>query len=546
MPAPTLRPITDVARDFRLPPDAVMAYGATMAKVQSRALEQPARPGRLVLVSAITPTVSGEGKTTIAIALAMALRRRGRPATVVLREPSLGPVFGIKGGGTGGGRATVEPADRVNLHFTGDMHAVTAAHNLLAAMLDNDLHFGAVSGLDARRVHWPRVLDVEDRALRHVMVGLGGHSGGVPRESQFAITAASEIMAALCLAGSHDDLRARLGRIIVGQRADGTDVTADDLQAADAMSVLLRDALLPNLVQTSEGDPALVHGGPFANIAHGAPSVLSTQLALHYGHDVIVEGGFGFDLGGEKFLHIVCPQGGFWPRSVVLVVTVQALQAHGGGADEAALLRGLGHLGRQIANVRAFGLEPIVAINVFDRADGVLHDRIELYCREHGVPVARCTGYADGSAGALALADVLSAALDAIDAAPPLPRALYAADAPYHVKIGTIARTLYGARDVRLSAAAARECERLEASGHGGLPVCIAKTALSLSADPDAGGLPEPFEAHIDAVQLQAAAGFVIAHMGGTEVMPGLPREPGAVHLRLLPDGSITGLMRDR
>jgi formate--tetrahydrofolate ligase len=540
-----LRPIRDVALQLGLDSDDLIQYGDDKAKIRLAALDrEPRRLGRLVLVSAITPTRGGEGKTTVAIALAMAMRALGRNSAVALREPSLGPVFGVKGGGTGGGAAQVLPADDINLHFTGDLHAVTAAHNLLAALVDNELHFGSPSGLRARRISWPRVLDVDDRALRNVVTGLGGNADGVPRESRFDITAASEVMAVLCLADSSADLRARLGRMVVGQRDDLSDVTADDLGAADAMHALLKDALLPNLVQDTEGGPAFVHGGPFANIAHGCSSVLSTKLALRYADEVVTEAGFGFELGGEKFLDIKCRQAGLWPRCVVLVVTTQALEAHGGGSGPAAVARGLAHLDRQIANVRAFGLEPVVALNVFAQVPEHLYTQVEAHCREQGLVAARCTGFTAGGSGATELAERVLAALNATDGTPPRLRFLYDLDAPYLEKLNVVARTMYGASGVSLSSGATRELARLTAAGHGALPICIAKTPLSLSTDPDVIGVPTPFDAHVTQVRLAAGAGFVVALMGAIETMPGLPRDPAARRVRVGADGRVAGLMQ--
>ncbi|NBC95943.1 MAG: formate--tetrahydrofolate ligase, partial [Deinococcus-Thermus bacterium] len=408
--APSLRPIDDVARELGLDPDAVLPLGRDKAKVElpEGAPPAPDDPGRLVLVSAIGPTKAGEGKTTVSVGLTDGLRRIGRRVALCLREPSLGPVFGIKGGGTGGGRAQVEPATDINLHFTGDLHAVTTAHDLLAALIDTDLHFGGASGLTPDRVTWPRVLDVNDRALRKIVVSSGRPA---ERASRFDITAASEIMAVLALAESLDDLRERLARIVVGTREDGSAVTAQDLGAVDAMLALLRDALKPNLVQTREGAPAFVHAGPFGNIAHGCSSVVATRLAMRHAQEVITEAGFGFDLGGEKFLHIKMRQSGLWPRAVVLVATVRALRSHGEGDLE----RGLAHLDRQLANVAAFGLPAVVAINVFADDDEDDLRSIEDRCRQLSVPAARITSFAEGGAGGEGLARELVRLLDATD-----------------------------------------------------------------------------------------------------------------------------------
>jgi formate--tetrahydrofolate ligase len=535
-----LRPILDVARDLGLDPDTVRPLGRHKAKVElppAGAPDEPARHGRLVLVSAIGPTKAGEGKTTVSVGLTDGLRRIGRKVALCLREPSLGPVFGIKGGGTGGGRAQVEPATDINLHFTGDLHAITAAHNLLAAMIDTDLHFGGASGLTPERVTWPRVLDVNDRALRKIVVSAGRET---ERTTRFDITAASEIMAVLALAESLDDLRARLARIVVGTREDGGDVTADDVGAVDAMMALLRDALEPNLVQTREGAPAFVHGGPFGNIAHGCSSVVATRTALRHASEVVTEAGFGFDLGGEKFLDIKMRQSGLWPRAVVLVATVRALAAHG----EGDLQRGLAHLDRQLANVRAFGLPAVVAINVFANDDENDLRTLERACEEAGVPSARITSFADGGAGGEALAGRVLEVLDAGDAAPPRPCFLYPDEMPLADKIRTLATRLYGAGSVTFREGAQRALEALTEAGHGRLPVCVAKTHLSFSGDPKGGGLAEGFDLEVRAVRLSAGAGFVVPLIGRIVTMPALPRDPAAKHVRVAPDGTISGLMQ--
>jgi formate--tetrahydrofolate ligase len=537
--APSLRPIDDVARELGLDPDSVLPLGRDKAKVELPVgpPETPGDPGRLVLVSAIGPTKAGEGKTTVSVGLTDGLRRIGRRVALCLREPSLGPVFGIKGGGTGGGRAQVEPATDINLHFTGDLHAVTTAHDLLAALIDTDLHFGGASGLTPDRVTWPRVLDVNDRALRKIVLSSGRPA---ERTSRFDITAASEIMAVLALAESLDDLRARLARIVVGTREDGSAVTAQDLGAVDAMLALLRDALKPNLVQTREGAPAFVHAGPFGNIAHGCSSVVATRLAMRHAQEVITEAGFGFDLGGEKFLHIKMRQSGLWPRAVVLVATVRALRSHGDGDLE----RGLAHLDRQLANVAAFGLPAVVAINVF--ADDEENDlrAIEDRCRRLDAPAARITSFAEGGAGGEGLARELVRLLDATDGDASEPTFLYDADAPLDAKIAAVATRIYGAGEVTLAERAQADLEALRASGHDRLPVCIAKTHLSFSGDPKAGGLAEGFPLEIRRLRLSSGAGFVVALAGRIVTMPALPRDPAAKHVRVESDGTIRGLMQ--
>jgi formate--tetrahydrofolate ligase len=547
-----MRPITQVAEELGLHADDVIPYGRDKAKIDLAALARPRRgAGRLVLVSAITPTPAGEGKTTVSVGLAMGMRRLGRRVALALREPSLGPVFGMKGGATGGGRAQVTPADQINLHFTGDLHAITSAHNLLAAMVDNDLHFGGRSGLDPRHVTWGRALDMNDRALRDVVIGLGGHSGGVPRETRFDITAASEVMAILCLADSRADLRARLARIVVGRGVGGKPVTAEAIGAADAMAALLCDALSPNLVQTLEGGPALVHGGPFGNIAHGCSSLLATRLAMHQADDVVTEAGFGFSLGGEKFLDIKCRTGGFWPRCVVLVATLRALKVHGGvpadraaAEDGAALDRGLEHLAHHLGSIHAFGLVPVVALNVFGADAEAELNRVEAFCTERGVPAARTTGFASGGAGAEALAAEVGRILDATDASPPTPRFLYGLEETYEQKLRAVARTVYGADDVALRPSAAAALARFADSGHAHLPVCVAKTHLSLSDDPKRVGRPRGFTVTVRDVRLSAGAGFVVALLGDILTMPGLPREPAALRIRVDDDGRIRGLMQ--
>ncbi len=552
-----MRPITEVATELGLSPEHVIPYGRDKAKIELAALSGPPKgAGRLILVSAINPTPAGEGKTTTSIGLAMAMRRRGKRAVLCLREPSLGPVFGIKGGGTGGGKATLVPSNEINLHFTGDLHAITSAHNLLSAMIDNSLHFresiAGAPGLDPRKVTWGRALDMNDRALRSVLVGLGGVNGGVPREERFDITAASEVMAIVALAQDHADLQARLARIRIGESLDKRPLTAGDLGAEGAMTALLRDALLPNLVQTAEGGPAFVHAGPFANIAHGCNSVLATRLGLQYGDYVVTEGGFGLDLGGEKFLDIKCRALGAWPRAIVLVATLRALKMHGGAPvarcgepDSAALERGLDHLAKHLETCAAFGLPAVVAINVFptDTEDELA--LVQSHAKALGAIMARCEGYARGGEGGEALADAVTSVVDASDTAPPRPRHLYELSEPAEEKIRHVARTVYGAREVLFSAAASRELQRARELGYGELPVCMAKTQLSLSDDPARRGRPRDFDVTVREVRIAAGAGFLVALTGDIMTMPGLPREPAARRVKLLDDGRITGLMQN-
>jgi formate--tetrahydrofolate ligase len=535
--SPAPRPIAELARECDLGPGDLRLFGADMAKLEwaglARLRAHP--PGRLVLVSAINPTRAGEGKTTVSIGLGQGLRRLGRRAALALREPSLGPVFGIKGGGTGGGRSKLEPSARINLHFTGDLHAVTAAHNLLAALVDNALHFPGEVRLDSRQVLWRRVLDMNDRFLRQVVVGLGGRAHGLPREAAFDITAASEVMALLCLAEDVADLKRRLGRILVGFDQTGAAVTAGRLGAAGAMAALLHDAVLPNLVQTTEGVPAFVHGGPFGNIAHGCNSVLATRAALGAAEYAVTEAGFGFDLGAEKFFDIKCRSAGLWPAAVVLVVTVRALQAHGRGD----LGRGLEHLDQHLESVRRFGFDPVVAINVFpDDAEGDLA-MLERACAERGCSVARSRGFVEGGAGCVELAERVVEAC-ARHASPP--RFLYPLDAAPEAKIAAIARAIYGAREVELEREARADLERVRALGYAGLPVCVAKTHLSLSDDPRLLGRPRDHVLTLRAVRISAGAGYLLALAGDIVTMPGLPAHPAAHGIDLGEDGEIVGL----
>lgn len=556
-----MRPIADVAAELGLDPEDVLPYGRDKAKIDLAALSRAKKgKGQLVLVSAITPTPAGEGKTTTSIALAMGLRRIGVKAVPALREPSLGPVFGVKGGGTGGGKAQLVPANEINLHFTGDLHAITAAHNLLAAIVDNELHWfdgPAKEGdapkekrLDPRRVTWRRALDMNDRALRNVLVGMGGRNGGVLRETGFDITAASEIMAILCLASSLDDLRARLGRIVVGRGFDQKPITAADLGADAAMTALLKDALLPNLVQTAEGGPAIVHGGPFANIAHGCSSILSTRMALHHADVVVTEGGFGFDLGGEKFLDIKCRVGDLWPDALVMVATLRALKFHGGvdaksaGApNRDALDRGLANLERHLETARFFGLRTVVAINAFDTDPEEEIALVRERCGKLGVPVELSRGFAQGGEGALELAKTVSGVL--AQPSERKPRFSYELTQSYAEKIDAIARNVYGAEGADIDPAARAQLDQIEKSGYVGLPVCMAKTQLSVSDDPKKQGRPTGFRVTVREARLSAGAGFVVALLGDVMTMPGLPKVPAARNVRIEADGTVRGLMQN-
>ncbi len=542
------RPIAALAEQLAIQPDEWRPYGWDIAKLDPAILAGPRRrsgPARLLLVSAITPTPAGEGKTTTSIGLADGLARLGASVCLALREPSLGPIFGMKGGATGGGRATLVPADRINLHFTGDFHAITSAHNLLAALLDNHLYWGNALRIDPRRVLWRRVLDMNDRALRNTIVGLGGSLEGVPRETGFDITAASEVMAMLCLARDAGDLRERIERLLVAFTYDGDPVTAGSLDAAGAMLALLRDALWPNLVQSAEGVPALVHGGPFANIAHGCNSVLATRMALQLADWVVTEAGFGFDLGAEKFFDIKCRTAGLDAQAVVLVATVRALKLHGGvpladleRPDADAVRRGLPNLDKHIENIGHFGERPVVALNRFgaDRDDEIAI--VAEHCAGLGVPFAVSDHFARGGEGATALAEVVREQATRRDT--PF-RPLYALDASFPDKVLAIASRMYGARSVLLTREAERDLREVRRLGYEDLPVCIAKTPASLSDDPKRRGRPRDFDVSVRRIQIHAGAGFLVALTGDILRMPGLPRHPlaGAIDLR---DGEIVGL----
>ena len=541
-------PIGDVAAGLGLAAEDLHIYVREMAKVDLSVLERPrSRPGepRLVLVSAITPTPAGEGKTTTSIGLAQAMAKLGESVCLALREPSLGPCMGVKGGATGGGYSQIVPADRINLHFTGDFHAITSAHNLLAALLDNHLYFGNALRIDPRRILWRRVLDMNDRALRNAIVGLGGAKEGVPRETGFDITAASEVMAMLCLATGAEDLRARIERTLLAFTYDGEPVTAEALSATGAMLVLLRDALLPNLVQTLEGTPALVHGGPFANIAHGCSSVLATRMALHLADWAVTEAGFGFDLGAEKFFDIKCRSAGLDTAAVVLVATVRALKLHGGAPrralaapDADAVRRGLPNLEKHVENIRHFGESPVVALNRFAGDEEAEIEIVRRRCDELGVPFAVSDHHARGGEGALDLARTLFVHTERRSR--PF-RPLYDWSDPVPEKVLAVARSMYGAGDVHFARAAKRDLEDVERLGYAGLPVCIAKTPNSLSDDPSLRGRPEGFDLTVRRVLVNAGAGFLVVLTGDILRMPGLPRRPLAESIDL-DDGVVVGL----
>jgi formate--tetrahydrofolate ligase len=544
--AAKLRPITDIAADLGLRPDELTTYGKHKAKVTLGALDGRKPRGRLVLVTGITPTPAGEGKSTVTVGLAQALRRLGKNAVLCIREPSLGPVFGVKGGAAGGGYSQVVPMEDINLHFTGDFHAIASAHNLLSAMLDAHLHHGNALALDPRRVTWPRTMDMNDRALRHVVVGLGGINAGPTREDRFVIIPGSEIMAVLALSTGIADLEARLERIIVGLTHDKKAVRAKDLKAAGAMTLLLKDALLPNLVQTLEGGPAFVHAGPFGNIAHGCNSVTATQLALRTADLVVTEAGFGADLGAEKFFDIKCRMAGLEPQAAVVVATVRALKMHGGVAradlgkpDAEAVKRGFENLRRHIQNTKKFGVPVVVAINRFLADAEAEQQAIADGCRAENVDAVLCEVWEKGGEGGVDLAQALLAILDKGGARF---QPLYDAKLPIAQKIETIAREIYGAAKVDFGPAAERQLELLPQLGLGETPVCMAKTQYSFSDDPTKLGAPTGHTLHVRDITPSAGAGFVVALAGDIMTMPGLGKSPAAERIRVHPDGKIEGL----
>ena len=552
------RPIVDVAAELGLREDEIELYGSVKAKVRLEAivrLESERPRGKYVVVTAINPTPLGEGKTTTTIGLAQGLNRIGRKAAATIRQPSLGPVFGIKGGAAGGGYSQVIPMEDFNLHLTGDNHAIGAAHNLAAAFLDNSIYHKNPLGIDPHSIAWPRVVDISDRALRHVVIGLGGRENGTPREDEWQITVASEVMAILALAHDLQDLRARLGRMVLAMTTDGRPVTADALKVAGAMTVLLRDAIKPNLLQTLEGGPAIVHCGPFGNIAHGNNSVLADRLALATTDIVCTEAGFGADMGAEKFFDIKCRTSGLRPDAGVLVATVRALKVHAGvgrmvagkpldpalAAENVEAVRmGAQNLAKQIENVRRFGVPVVVAINAFPTDTPAETAAIAEAARAAGARDAvLTTHFTDGGAGAEALAEAVWAA--ATDGAPEF-RMLYPNDSPLSTKIWTVATEIYGADGIDLLPAAEKSLRRIEELGFGHLPVCIAKTQYSLSHDPLLLGRPREFRVPIRDLRLFAGAGFVTAYAGDMRTMPGLPTRPGGENIDIDSDGNIVGL----
>jgi formate--tetrahydrofolate ligase len=544
--AAKLRPIADVAAELRLDEDEVEFYGRYKAKISLAALERRTPVGRLVLVTGITPTPAGEGKSTVTVGVTQALRKLGTRAMLCIREPSLGPVFGVKGGAAGGGYAQVVPMEDINLHFTGDFHAIASAHNLLSAMLDAHVHHGNALGFDTRRITWPRTIDMNDRALRNVIVGLGGTLGGPVREDRFVIIPGSEVMAIMALATSLADLEARLARIIVGLTQAKSAVHARDLKADGAMALLLKDALKPNLVQTLEGGPALVHCGPFGNIAHGCNSVMATQLALRLADVVLTEAGFGADLGAEKFFDIKCRMAGLKPEAAIVVATVRALKMHGGvkkaqlgAADVAAVRRGVENLMRHVRNVKKFGVPCVVALNRFVSDTDEEIDAVRAACAAEGVEAVRCEVWEKGGEGGI---DVAQAVLALLDQGTAAFRPLYDERRPIKEKVETIAKEIYGAGDVVFAPQAEKALELLPKLGLGETPVCMAKTQYSFSDDATKLGAPSDFTLHVRDILPAAGAGFVVALAGDIMTMPGLGKSPAAERIRLHPDGTIEGL----
>ncbi|MGU3405269.1 formate--tetrahydrofolate ligase [Methylobacterium brachiatum] len=547
--AATLKPIAQVAEKLGIPDAALHNYGKHIAKLDHgyiAGLEGKA-PGKLVLVTAISPTPAGEGKTTTTVGLGDALNRIGEKTMICLREPSLGPCFGMKGGAAGGGKAQVVPMEQINLHFTGDFHAITSAHSLAAALIDNHVYWANELNIDVRRIHWRRVVDMNDRALRQITQSLGGVANGFPREDGFDITVASEVMAVFCLAKDLADLEERLGRIVIAETRDRKLVTLKDVKATGAMTVLLKDALQPNLVQTLEGNPALIHGGPFANIAHGCNSVIATRAGLRLADYTVTEAGFGADLGAEKFLDIKCRQAGLTPAAVVVVATIRALKMHGGvdkkslgGENIGALEKGFANLARHVTNLRGFGLPVVVAVNHFYADTDAEHARLKELCRERlDVEAITCRHWAEGGAGA----EDLARAVVQLAAAEPAPiRYAYETEAPLTDKIRAIATKLYGAADIQIETKAAGKLATFEKDGYGHLPICMAKTQYSFSTDPSLMGAPEGHIVGVRDVRLSAGAGFVVAICGEIMTMPGLPRVPAADTIRLDADGQIDGL----
>lgn len=540
-------PIIDVAKKIGIPANELESYGPYKGKISLKFVKSlKNKPlGKLILVTAISPTPAGEGKTTTTVGLGQAMAQLDKKVMICLREPSLGPCMGIKGGAAGGGYSQVVPMEDINLHFTGDLHAITATHNLLAAMVDNHIQQGNTLQIDPRRVVWNRVMDMNDRALRHAVIGLGGHVNGVPRESGFDITVASEIMAILCLAKSIKDMKERFARIIVGYTYDNEPVRAGDIHAEGAMAALMKDALKPNLVQTLEHVPAFIHGGPFANIAHGCNSVVATRTALHLSDYVVTEAGFGADLGAEKFLDIKCRFAGLHPDGVVLVATLRALKMNGGKnknelseSDPEAVRRGLPNLLRHIDNLKKYKIPMVVALNIFPTDTEEEKNIIYKACEEKGAMVADSNVFAEGGKGGLVLAEKLLQAMEKPSGYKPL----YNLEKSLKEKIETIAEEIYGASHVQYDGAAEKELKHIEDMGYGDMPVCIAKTPASFTDDPSLLGAPENFTLHVRDCHVSAGAGFVVVLTGKIMTMPGLPKHPAAEKIDVDDEGNITGL----
>lgn len=540
-----IRPIQEIAQQAGIADDALELYGKYKAKIDITKLPKTTANGKVVLVTAISPTPAGEGKSTVTVGLADALKRSGESVMVALREPSLGPVMGVKGGATGGGFAQVLPMEDINLHFTGDIHAITSANNALAALIDNHLHQGNLLRIDPRRITWKRALDMNDRALRHVTIGLGGPAQGVPREDGFDITVASEIMAVLCLATSRSDLKERLARMVIGYTYDREPVTVRDLEAQGALALLLKEAFKPNLVQTIEGTPAIIHGGPFANIAHGCNSLMATNTARSLADVVVTEAGFGADLGAEKFMHIKSRKGGFHPNAVVIVATVRALKMHGGvdkkelGAEDAdAVRRGIVNLAKHVETIRQFGIEPVVALNRFTGdSDAELAEVME-WAKAEAVAIALTEVWANGGAGGMELAELVKRQLDkGADFT-----YLYAEEDAVEEKLRTIVQKVYGGADVQLSDKAQKQLAELKKYGWDALPICMAKTQYSLSDQPKLLGRPEGFTVTIRELIPKLGAGFIVCLTGDIMTMPGLPKAPAALNMDVSEDGQALGL----
>ncbi len=546
--AAVMQPITQIARQAGVREDSLSCYGRYIAKVDPTAYQDQPSRARLILVTAITPTPAGEGKTTVSVSLADGMRRNGKNAMLALREPSQGPVFGIKGGAAGGGYAQVLPMENINLHFTGDLHAITAANNLLAAMVDNHIQQGNALGIDPRQVVFRRCMDVNDRQLRGIVSGLGGKMNGMPREDGFDITAASEIMAAFCMASDLMDMKARMARITVGRTYAGKLVTCGDIGAQGAMAALLRDAMSPNLVQTIEGTPCLMHGGPFANIAHGCNSVIATRLAMKLSDYTVTEAGFGADLGAEKFIDIKCRAAGIYPDCVVLVATIRALKHHGGVEKESlnqenvpAMLDGCANLKRHLDNIRTvWGAPAVVAINRFTSDTQAEIDALKDWLAQQNAPCALCEGWGKGGAGAQELAELVVREADGVHSR--VPFFTYPDDMDLAHKIDAVARRVYGARGATFTAQAMKQLKTMEDEGFGRCPVCIAKTQYSFSDDAKRRNAPTDFDINIRSARLSAGAGFVVAFAGDIIAMPGLPRHPAALDIDVDENGRIEGL----